>query len=132
MTLFTLAHASSDVLFVKYANPARFVVGSPFRKLLPLTAAPAVQLQFPLTTERNSIPASIRRKFRSVIGDDSPENVCDKFQFSSRPSTKTSTTRSDWFPTGKLNEANARRFSGSHRASELKLIARCPMLYHSG
>src|SRR4029077_3258858 len=97
--------ASSDVLLVKKGEPPTLAVVSPFLKLRPITPAPAVQLQFPFTTECNLIPPSMRRRFRSVIGAAEPENVCDRFQFSSRPSTKISTTRSASRPVGTVREA---------------------------
>jgi len=44
------------------------------------------------------------------MGDCEPEKVCDKFQFSSRASTKTETTRSARLSIGEESEANTRAF----------------------
>src|SRR5215468_4933157 len=97
-----------------------------------MTPAPALQLQFPFITNRNSPPPSILRKFRSAIGDDEPKKVCDKFQFSFRASTKNDATRSARPSIGVSTEANTRRFSESHRTREEKFTARPPKLNHSG
>src|SRR5262249_43834934 len=103
-----------------------------FRNRLPTTPAPAAQLQLPFTIDRSARPPSIRRRFKSVMGDGAPEKVCDKFQFSSLASTKMEVTRSARPSSGEDREANTRRFCASHRTQEEKLTARSPMLYHSG
>src|SRR5215468_3413042 len=97
-----------------------------------MTPAPALQLQFPFITNLNSPPPSIRRKFKSAIGDDEPKKVCDKFQFSFRASTKTLATRSARPSMGASTDADTRLFSESHRTRDEKLTARPPMLNHSG